>query len=285
VSLWPEAVGASANDGRALWALHLAARRALVEATKLLDAAGIPSLAVKGAVTAYSLYGDPAERPLGDVDVKVRPLDFRRAARAFGEAGWRIVDWKPAYGAFVAEQGSISVDVESVIGAPGLCALSVEEMLSRATQGLLGTEVRVPELYDHAVLLCVNVFKDKFAFAYPWAIEDARRIGEAAGFDACRFVVGARRAKIACIAWIVADWMAREKGSAGWARVKEKLGGERAPRPLYARAFRRLAERAPKSLATRLLARVGADDVTMRVEGLRRAVELEMSKTGLGSRF
>jgi hypothetical protein len=263
--------------------MHLAARSALVDATKLLSHATIPSLAVKGAVTAHSLYGDPGERPLGDVDLRIRPRDFRRAAHAFESCGWRVVDWKPAYGAFVAELGSVCVDVESVIGAPGLCALSVDEMLTRA-EGLAGTEVRVPELHDHAVVLCVNVFKDKFALALPWAIEDVRRIGEARGFSADRFVARARYARIACLAWIVADWMARKKGSAGWGRVKERLGGERAPRPLYAWALRRLEETAPKSLATRLLARGAADDLAMRVLGWRRAVELELSKAGLIAR-
>jgi hypothetical protein len=280
-NLWPEDAGASANDERAVWAFHLAARSALVGATKILEGAGIPSLAVKGAVTAYSLYRAPTERPLGDVDVRIRPADVERAAQAFKRAGWRVADWKPAYGAFVAELGNVCVDVESVIGAPGLCALSIEEMLSRSTRGLAGTEVRVPELHDHAVLLCVNVFKDKFELALPWALEDARRIGEGVGFDADRFAARARHAKVACIAWIVADWMVRKRGSAGWSLARAKLGGTRAPRRLYAWAFRKLEERAPRSLATRLWARVGADDKGMWVEGLIKALALEMGSRRL----
>jgi hypothetical protein len=38
--------------------------------------------AVKGVVTAYWLYEEPTERPIGE-DVRIRPEDFRRAARAF----------------------------------------------------------------------------------------------------------------------------------------------------------------------------------------------------------
>jgi hypothetical protein len=138
--------------------------------------------------------------------------------------------------------------------------------------------VRVPELHDHAVLLCVNVFKDKFELALPWALEDARRIGEGVGFDADRFATRARHAKVACIAWIVADWMARKRGSAGWSVARAKLGGPRAPRRLYAWAFRRLEETAPKSLATRLVARVGADDAGMWVEALAKALALTMGQ-------
>jgi Uncharacterised nucleotidyltransferase len=272
---------ASETDERALWALHLAARRTLVDATKVLDAAEIPSVAVKGAVTAYSLYREPTERPLGDVDVRIRPRDFRRAARAFEGAGWRVFDWKRAYGAFVATRGGVCVDVESVIGAPGLCAMTVEEMLERATRTLPRTEVRVPELHDHAVLSCVNVFKDKLVLALPWAVEDARRMGDVAGFDPDRFVARAREAKVATIAWIVADWLVRERPTAGWAKVKEKLGGDRAPRPLYSWAFRKLRGSAPRSLAMRLVARAGADDVRMRAEGLTKAVAFKASRTAL----
>ena len=67
---------------------------------------------------------------------------------------------------------------------------------------------------------------------------------------------------IASIAWIVADWMVREKKSDAWAEVKKKLGGERAPR----------------SMVTRLLARVGPDDPGMWMEGLWRAGEIEIGR-------
>ena len=58
VTPWPEEAGVEANDTRATWAMHVAARRALGAATKLLGEAGVPSLAVKGVVTAYGLYAE-----------------------------------------------------------------------------------------------------------------------------------------------------------------------------------------------------------------------------------
>ncbi len=254
----------------------MTAHRALERVARTFEEAGIETLAVKGIVTVSMLYRDPTERPMGDVDLRIRPEDFERAAGVARKAGFRIGEWKPAYKAFVINMDGLGVDVESFVGAPGLCALSIGEMLSRATRGVAGADVRVPELHDHAVLLCVNVFKDKFALAFPWSLEDVRRIVELEGFDADRFVERARRAKIGCIAWIVADWMKREKGSAAWASVKAKLGGERAPRPLYAWAFRKLQERAPESLATRLLTRAGPDDMGMRALGLMKAIAFEM---------
>jgi hypothetical protein len=68
---WPEEAGVEANDTRATWAMHVAARRALGAATKLLGKAGVPSLAVEGVVTAYGLYEEPRGRPIGE-DVRIR---------------------------------------------------------------------------------------------------------------------------------------------------------------------------------------------------------------------
>jgi hypothetical protein len=289
---WPEETGTSANDTRATWAMHVAARRALVEATRLLTEAGVPSLAVKGVVTAYWLYSDPTERPIGDVDVRIRPEDFRKAARAFEEAEWKIVDWKPVYGAFAAERNGVCVDVESVIGAPGLCGLSIGEMLGRAVDvevgvgvAARGATVRVPEVHDHAVLLAVNVFKDKLVDALPWSIEDAKRVVVAPGFDAGEFVERARAGKVAGIVWIVADWIGREAGSAkgtpaGWAGIRTRLGGDRGPRPVYARLFRWLLGHAKAdALAMRVVTRLGSDATRMWPGALRSALALSLESS------
>jgi hypothetical protein len=82
VTPWPEEAGPEANDARATWAMHEAARGALVAATRVLGEVGVPSIAVKGIVTAYWLYEDPTERSIGDVDLRIRPEDFRRAFEA-----------------------------------------------------------------------------------------------------------------------------------------------------------------------------------------------------------
>jgi hypothetical protein len=262
---------------RDAWAVQVTGKRALEVVVRGFEKAGIEVLAVKGMVTAHLLYEDPTERLMGDVDVRIRPEDFQRGARVAREQGWEIWQWKPAYGAFVliVEGLGVSVDVESVIGAPGLCGLTIAEMLSRSTGGIGGIDVRIPELHDHAVLLAVNVFKDKLTKSSEHAREDVRRIVEAKGFDADAFVARARTSKVASIAWIVADWMVRENGSAAWGRIRAKLGGDRGPRPVYARAFRWLGERAPEAMATRLLARVGSDDPRMWWGALVRAVALE----------
>jgi hypothetical protein len=173
------------------------------------------------------------------------------------------------------------VDVESVVGAPGLCGLSIADVLARATRGVGPLDLRVPEVHDHAILICVNVFKDKLVHAAPWALEDALRIVDTPDFDIERFVARAREGKVRGIVWMVADWMARNRVSAKWGGVRAALGGDRGPRPNYARIFRLLLERAPESLVTRIWARMASDDPAMWPRALRQAFALERGRNAM----
>jgi hypothetical protein len=268
----------SGTEPRAIWATQVTAVRALETVVRGFEGARIDVLAVKGIITARLLYRDPIERPMGDVDVRIRAEDAARALEVAKWEGWRVAENKPSYGAFVlfVEELGVSVDVESVLGAPGLCALSIAEMLERAPRGIAGLDVRFPEIHDHAILLAINVFKDKLALASPWAIEDARRIVELSEFDASVFVERVLHAKVAAIVWMVADWIVRERKSEVWAQIRLRLGGERGPRPLYARALGRLMQKAPTGMATRVLARMGSDDPRMWLGAVARAASLEL---------
>lgn len=69
----------------------LAARRAqvLAEAIAALAAAGIPAALLKGASYAATLYADPADRPMHDVDVLVPGARHDAARAALGALGYR----------------------------------------------------------------------------------------------------------------------------------------------------------------------------------------------------
>ena len=58
--------------------------------------AGVAALPVKGLVLAETLYGSLALRPLGDLDVLVRPADLPSARAALGELGFAQAD-EPGY--------------------------------------------------------------------------------------------------------------------------------------------------------------------------------------------
>ncbi len=53
--------------------------RVLLEVLALLQSAGIETLLLKGSALAYTLYPDPALRPMRDIDLLFRPEDAQRA--------------------------------------------------------------------------------------------------------------------------------------------------------------------------------------------------------------
>ncbi len=52
-----------------------------------LDAAGIPTMVVKGMALAYLVYADPGLRPMSDIDLWVQPSNLDRATAALLDAG------------------------------------------------------------------------------------------------------------------------------------------------------------------------------------------------------
>jgi hypothetical protein len=266
------------------WLFHQIAADLLRDVTSRCEAAGIPLLPVKGVVTAHLLYADVADRPLTDVDIRIRPRDFQRFRRLGRASSWRCVRVARTYHNLIYEFPTLSLDVEGHVGPPGLCALTVDAMLSRAvTTDLTGLRMLVPEVHDHAVLLVVNVFKDKLDAAAPHAVADVERIIEHPSFDRATFLERVVESRIATITWLVAGWM-ESRGSGRWGEIRTLLE-KRPVRRLYGRLFRSLLPSAGlKPMALRLLARVGSDDRLMQGQALLGAFawDLEMR---LRSRF
>ncbi len=242
-------------DRATTWARHEAARAALRRVLALLDAAGVEALPVKGVVTAAWLYPDVADRPITDVDVRVRPRDLDRVARALDAGGLRPLAGRSPTGNLVYEVDRMMVDVEPRVGPPGLCALSVDAMLRRAiASDLLGFRCRIPDPTDHAVHLVVNVFKDKLRLAAPWSLEDLERLARHRDFDVDALVARAKEAHVSNILAVVAAFMARRDEA--WASIARRVGPP--PRRAMA-ALARAMEASPESRATRTLTRFGGD--------------------------
>lgn len=267
----PDDVDASraASDTRAVWVRQTAAVRALSLLVSALGAREV--LPVKGIVTARTLYDDPAERPISDVDVRIEGPRRLDGVVAFArENGHGIKGRSHAYDNVVLDIEGVEIDVECYVGPPGLCGLTVRSMLERSTlsEDVFGFPCAIPEPHDHALLLAVNVFKDKLVAAAPWSVEDLVRLAATPSFRPDDLAARARECRSAAIVWIVADWLADR--SVVWRRVRDALG-PRPPRLLYVALYRWLSAHAPHALATRLLARAGSDDVVMRARALRRA--------------
>jgi hypothetical protein len=227
---------------------------------------------VKGIVTARTLYRDPAERALRDIDVRVADDATLDELIAYARArGYGVRDHVPSYRTAVLEMHGVDVDVECTVGAPGLCGLEVSEILRRAQirDDVFGFPCAIPDVHDHALVLAVNVFKDKISLAQPWQFEDVIRIAEQPSFDPSRFVELARETRSLAIACVIAEWLAPRSG--GWRAVRERMG-PRPPRLAYARVLRWLFVNAPESMAARVLARLASDDPAMRVRALAVAV-------------
>ena len=134
------AVSAVASNVAWHRARHEHARLALEQVLAGCRDGGVEVLPVKGILTARLFYSDPGQRPIQDVDLRVRPDDLIRVRRIGGRSGWRLVSRSWAYGTLGFEVLGFLVEFESHVGPPGLCALRVEDMLRRATPctGTLG---------------------------------------------------------------------------------------------------------------------------------------------------
>jgi hypothetical protein len=256
------------------WLLQQTGLKILREVVTRCDAAAISVLPVKGVITSRMLYADVAERPMTDVDVRIRPRDFARFRRVAAHADWKCARVARSYGNLIYAFGGLSLDVEAYVGPPGLCSLGVDVMLERSERQEIvpGLRVSVPELHDHAVLLTVNAFKDKMLTAPSWAIVDLERIVLQPRFRRDLLLERVGQSQMTTMAWIVAKWMESVRKSDGWRAIRIALETMPGLRPTYAKLFQRqlaVADRAPLSI--RLLARAGADSRHMQLEALARA--------------
>ena len=240
------------------WARHEHARTVLEEVLLVCKKSGIEVVAVKGVLTARWLYQDPSERWIQDIDLRVAPRDLRRLKEAGSRAGWEILDWSPVYRNIVFRVQGLMAEFEGHIGPRGVAALPVSEFLARATEHVapFGFSHLQPELHDHALLLILNVFKDKIVEASEGAVQDLERVAALKDFDPERLAALAKRANVSTIAFLVAEWLVGVRGASAWQPVLRALG--RPPRRHFAALFRRLMPW-PDSLGLRLLARAASD--------------------------
>jgi len=217
-------------------------------------------------VSAYTLYRDPEERDLHDVDVRILPRDYDRIEAMARAHGWRTRETKRAYRNYVFDVDGIDVDVECSVGPPHVCGLTIEQMLERATRSsVLGFETLVPDFTDHVVLQIVNIFKDKIVLARPAALHDLERIAAHRAFDVSALAARLRESGAATIGRIVSRYAVSTIASSRWSELLHELGPPR--RPWYEAAVRR-ASTQPEAVPAIVLARVASDDPFERARAL-----------------
>jgi hypothetical protein len=125
-----------------LQALQVAISQTKIEIVhRLLQEAGIDAILVKGWSVA-DFYPEVALRPLGDIDLLVRPTDYQAAIR--------VVAQPEARGTWVDLHSGLS-EIED---------RSLDELFSRShLVSLRGAQIRVLSLEDHLALLTIHLLK------------------------------------------------------------------------------------------------------------------------------
>jgi hypothetical protein len=88
------------------------------------DGAGLPWLPLKGAALAWSVYPDPALRPMNDLDLLVAPRDLLTAVRLAGRLGYRFE--KLTYHALLRGGPAAAVPLELHWTLPGGFPLNID---------------------------------------------------------------------------------------------------------------------------------------------------------------
>ena len=86
---------------------NVALLRELATAVAALDVAGLPSIVLKGAALAESVYGNVALRPMVDVDLLVRREDLHAALTVLAGGGFTAATREPRVGAAAAFENEL----------------------------------------------------------------------------------------------------------------------------------------------------------------------------------
>ena len=130
------------HQGYRLQALQVAISQSKIEIVhRLLQEARVDAILVKGWTVA-GFYPELALRPLGDIDLVVRPTDYKAAGRILARP----------------EARGCWVDLHN--GLSELQDRSIDKLFSRShVVGLRDTQIRVLSLEDHLALLTIHLLK------------------------------------------------------------------------------------------------------------------------------
>jgi Uncharacterised nucleotidyltransferase len=243
------------------WLVQGRAEHELGNLLRACAAVGIEPIVVKGFALAHKQYDDSAARPLADVDLRVLARELAPACRAMEAIGFRVTARSHVYGNAVLMREGQYFDLETQVGPPYFTRLSVADIRSRQLQitTARGLSFYAPDLTDHALVLAVNVFKDKFTGAPTYALRDARDIPLAAGFSADQLVQRAHDCKMNTLLYLVADWFS-QRGAAHWTPIAVALRATTS-RVNYLRLMHKLlTQNHTSSMALRLATRLVPED-------------------------
>jgi hypothetical protein len=207
----------------------------LADVGRLLAAAGVRALLVKGAALALTVYPDPALRRMHDVDVLVREGDRDGAVAALTRGGLTLhaPEGRPRSGALLGETllmartGGLSTLVELHTTLDKLVSRPIDETAlfarARPAPGLPGLLVPAPE--DHALLVALHAAGHDFQ--HPAAFLDLELLLRR-GLDLDVLVARARAFRLTTVMFVALAAL-RELGAAS---VSPELVARFEPGPL-----------------------------------------------------
>lgn len=230
---------------------QVAARDLLARAARVCSDANIQVMALKGAWLLEAVLPQDHARPLADVDLLVRPGDFERARRAFGQAGFRERASDPRQVTLRSPGDPLAVDLHHALFDPGSFRLSPESLFARANEAVTfagGGVAWMPAAPDGFAHLVGHATHCRLRPRDAIRMQDFEMIGQQTGLDAgataahlddcgmrraARYVLGAADQGPFCravIAALPADplgvWLAR---GCGWliprTDARRRLGG------------------------------------------------------------
>jgi hypothetical protein len=171
---------------------RIALESATLRALEALDRAGLPVMLLKGAALARTLYRNPVERPMNDVDLLVHPAERERAIDALIGAGFAAPKrsarefWREAYYHLPLRapgDEEVLVELHWSVAQPERHTVDVTRLF--ADSGFLsvgGTGCRVPSAPDMLLHLSLHHAYHYFEPRLVWVRE--RAVLAAVGTDA-----------------------------------------------------------------------------------------------------
>ncbi|HZW26311.1 MAG TPA: nucleotidyltransferase family protein [Gallionella sp.] len=167
--------------------------RELVTVTRILDAAQIPSIALKGAFLAQFAYAEPGLRPMRDLDLLLRTEQAVQAFELLRAHGYRSM-FEGAPEAYFADRihlppltgpGGISVELHHRLTPPGGQAAGFEEGLwaRSISRTVVGVPVRFLCPEDMLLHLCIHATLDHQLDLGPLALADVALLVEKQAID------------------------------------------------------------------------------------------------------
>lgn len=166
---------------------QVAARDLLGRAARICEAAAVPAMALKGLWLLEAILPPSSNRPVADVDLLVRPADYRRARRAFRGAGFVETAADPRQVSLRLPGDPLGVDLHRALFDRGSFALSADDLFARSTdrRAIRGAPVWLPDPRDGFAHLTGHATHCRLRLRDAVRMEDFEAIAQAAQLDPC----------------------------------------------------------------------------------------------------